>query len=467
MSRTMFACGCFRPGLVATAAVVFLLCPLSLASVQGFTLEQGIPHFNTKPYFLKPALRNVTAVEGQSAYLHCRVAQLGDKKVSWIRSRDIHVLTSGLHTFSSDERFQALHADRSENWTMHIRFSQVRDSGEYKCQVNTDPPISMIFRLAVLEAQTRIVGSTNRYVKAGSSIQLTCETNVGQHTPGLLYWYHDNEMLHQKGRVSIQTKLGEVPSSILTVKNAIDSDSGNYTCWPTKFKPISVMVHVIPEEKPAAMSHGNVSSASQVLSRWLPAVMLLQLMALQVAGSVLWSCSSAFTLPSLVLIAVPLSRSTLLPSLSSSSFSLVASRVSAPTGSSSPTRRYVYYVKSGSLPSQNSKFARNSDRFACQALYLSSLSSSSPSLASSSSSSSLLSPISDISRCDTPRHIPSSKRISGKRLQTSSLYYHPHNHNNNPHSSNNKQLQHRSHNHTRSLELSLQDQTLIQASSTR
>ena len=48
----------------------------------GFTLEQGIPHFNTKPYFLDPPTRNVTALEGQSAYLHCRVAQLGDKKVN-------------------------------------------------------------------------------------------------------------------------------------------------------------------------------------------------------------------------------------------------------------------------------------------------------------------------------------------------------------------------------------------------
>lgn len=48
----------------------------------GFTLEQGIPHFNTKPYFLPPPAQNITALEGQSAHLHCRVAQLGDKKVS-------------------------------------------------------------------------------------------------------------------------------------------------------------------------------------------------------------------------------------------------------------------------------------------------------------------------------------------------------------------------------------------------
>lgn len=42
-------------------------------------------------------------------------------QVSWIRRRDLHVLTSGVHTFASDQRFLALHAERSENWTLQIR----------------------------------------------------------------------------------------------------------------------------------------------------------------------------------------------------------------------------------------------------------------------------------------------------------------------------------------------------------
>lgn len=35
-------------------------------------------------------------------------------KVSWIRKKDYHLLTVGLTTYSSDERFSALHLDDSE-----------------------------------------------------------------------------------------------------------------------------------------------------------------------------------------------------------------------------------------------------------------------------------------------------------------------------------------------------------------
>ncbi|XP_068213508.1 mast/stem cell growth factor receptor Kit-like [Palaemon carinicauda] len=223
---------------------------------KGFTLEQGIPHLNTQPYFLAPPANEVTTLEGQSAYLHCRVAQLGDKKVSWIRTRDLHVLTSGLHTFASDQRFIALHAHRSENWTLHIRFSQTRDSGEYQCQVNTEPKLSMVYFLQVLDAATVVEGSDQRYVRADSTIQLSCKAPFAWQPPGLLYWYHDTEILHNKGRISIETHLGNDTYSHLVIKRARISDSGNYTCWPTKFLPASVMVHVLPDENTAAKSLG-------------------------------------------------------------------------------------------------------------------------------------------------------------------------------------------------------------------
>ncbi|XP_042883596.1 zwei Ig domain protein zig-8-like [Penaeus japonicus] len=178
-------------------------------------------------------------------------------KVSWIRRRDLHVLTSGVHTFASDQRFIALHADRSENWTLHIRFSQARDSGIYQCQVNTDPRISMLFHLTVTEAATLMDGSNQRYVRAGSDIQLSCRTSVASQPPGLLYWYRDAEILNSGGRVDIMTELENETKSKLVIKGARVSDSGNYTCWPTKFLPASVMVHVIPEAKAAAKSQGG------------------------------------------------------------------------------------------------------------------------------------------------------------------------------------------------------------------
>jgi hypothetical protein len=54
-------------------------------------------------------------------------------------------MTSGVQTFSGDERFSA-HNSRvkagGENWVLQIKYTQLRDAGEYQCQVNTEPKIS-------------------------------------------------------------------------------------------------------------------------------------------------------------------------------------------------------------------------------------------------------------------------------------------------------------------------------------
>jgi len=241
----------------------------------GFTLEDGIPHINTKPYFLPQDQVTVTTVEGQSTYLHCRIAQLGDKKVSWVRQRDLAVLTSGLLAFASDQRFQPLHQERSENWTLHIRFTQQRDAGQYQCQVNSEPRITLIFTLLVKEARTTITGSSPRYIRAGSNIMLSCNTSVPLVLPDMVYWYHNNIVLKKGGRVRVFTEEDSPQISSLEVRSAQVSDSGNYTCWPTTFQAASVMVHVIPEEKPAAMSHGLASSGLKLSPMSIPTCAVL------------------------------------------------------------------------------------------------------------------------------------------------------------------------------------------------
>ncbi|XP_008478681.1 zwei Ig domain protein zig-8-like, partial [Diaphorina citri] len=118
------------------------------------TIQSSIIHNNTTstifPYFDFNVPRNITTAVGQSAFLHCRVEQLGDKAVSWIRKRDLHILTAGVLTYTSDQRFQVIRPDRSENWTLLIKFPQERDSGIYECQVNTEPKMSLAFRLSVI-----------------------------------------------------------------------------------------------------------------------------------------------------------------------------------------------------------------------------------------------------------------------------------------------------------------------------
>ncbi|KOB74279.1 Uncharacterized protein OBRU01_09534, partial [Operophtera brumata] len=84
------------------------------------------------PHFDLPYSRNVTALVGKTAQLNCRV--------SWIRHRDIHLLTSGRMTYTSDQRFISVHNPHTEDWILKIRFPQRRDSGIYECQHSPEPP---------------------------------------------------------------------------------------------------------------------------------------------------------------------------------------------------------------------------------------------------------------------------------------------------------------------------------------
>ncbi|RLU23974.1 hypothetical protein DMN91_004182 [Ooceraea biroi] len=74
-------------------------------------------------------------------------------QVSWMRKRDMHILSAGISMYTSDLRFQVIHPDKSENWTLQIKSPQERDSGVYECQVSTEPKMSLNYSLNVIEPQ--------------------------------------------------------------------------------------------------------------------------------------------------------------------------------------------------------------------------------------------------------------------------------------------------------------------------
>lgn len=106
------------------------------------------PHF--RPRFDNSTERNVTAQLGKSAFLHCKIRQLGDRTVSWVRQRDLHILTVGTYTYTSDQRFHSIHLEGSEDWTLEIRYTQKWDAGVYECQVSTEPKMSLNISLSVV-----------------------------------------------------------------------------------------------------------------------------------------------------------------------------------------------------------------------------------------------------------------------------------------------------------------------------
>ena len=44
--------------------------------------------------------------------------------------------------------------ENSINWTLQIKYPQVRDSGVYECQINTEPKMSLSYELHVIGEYT-------------------------------------------------------------------------------------------------------------------------------------------------------------------------------------------------------------------------------------------------------------------------------------------------------------------------
>ncbi|XP_049827274.1 zwei Ig domain protein zig-8-like isoform X1 [Schistocerca gregaria] len=215
------------------------------------------------PYFDVSASRNVTALVGRTALLNCRVRNLGDRTVSWVRHRDIHLLTVGRFTYTSDQRFQAMHSPQTEDWMLQIRYPQIRDSGVYECQVSTTPPIGHSMYLSVVEPVTTILGEPHMYIYRGSTINLTCIVQHSPEPPPAIIWTHDGQEINydsERGGVSVITEKGDFTTSYLLIQRADAPDSGTYTCSPSNANTKSVAVHVLngeSGERPAAMQHAG------------------------------------------------------------------------------------------------------------------------------------------------------------------------------------------------------------------
>jgi len=66
-------------------------------------------NINSKtPLFDTETAQDVTTTLGHTAFLHCRVRYLGDRRVLWMRQRDLHILTSSLHSYTNDLRISAI-----------------------------------------------------------------------------------------------------------------------------------------------------------------------------------------------------------------------------------------------------------------------------------------------------------------------------------------------------------------------
>ncbi|KAG5674381.1 hypothetical protein PVAND_004355 [Polypedilum vanderplanki] len=255
---------------------------------------------------------NVTAQQSGTAILPCIVDSNSPATVTWIRRSDYQLLTVGLATYSSDERFHVEHTRHRGVWDLRIKSVRKDDEGVYECNLSLYPPESIFITLSVVEAIAEISGAPDDvHIDEGSTLRLECKIMQVTENPSYVFWFHEDRMVNfnfQDGYSVLTFPKGslyhytydddvnteKILSSNLDSNNLIDGHTfsgssssyssnegilssassvllvhevqfkhqGNYTCAPSNTRPTSINVHVLKgdQHKPAAMKHSNQST---------------------------------------------------------------------------------------------------------------------------------------------------------------------------------------------------------------
>ncbi|KFB48292.1 AGAP005794-PA-like protein [Anopheles sinensis] len=199
----------------------------------------------------------VISQRGGLAVLPCSVTMTTPATVSWFRRKDYQLLTVGLSTYSSDDRFLVEHTRHLGNWALRIKNARKEDEGLYECQISTHPPQSIFLELRIVEAVAEILEAPDLHIDEGSTLRLECKLKRATESPLYVFWYHEDRMVNYDQEDGVSVSNNKLSSSILTVRNATARHGGNYTCAPANARQSSVYVHVLKGEKPAAMQHPN------------------------------------------------------------------------------------------------------------------------------------------------------------------------------------------------------------------
>merc|ERR1719295_1543119 len=110
----------------------------------------------------------LVVAEGHDAAITCVVRNIANYTVLWRGLQD-RLLTVGSERLTTDGRMNVVHDEGGDVWVLTIQNTTHRDSGTYKCQVNTNPPMQSFHKLTVL-SQKLVAPPGNSEVNSNSSL---------------------------------------------------------------------------------------------------------------------------------------------------------------------------------------------------------------------------------------------------------------------------------------------------------
>ncbi|XP_059470073.1 lachesin-like [Neocloeon triangulifer] len=193
-----------------------------------------------EPEFLAP-LENHTVPQGREVSFTCVVNHLGQYKVAWIKADTKAILGIHNHMVAHNSRLSVTHNGHN-TWKLHIQGVQRGDSGEYMCQINTDPMKTQIGYLEVTIPPDILdkESSEDGVALEGGTVQIKCVA-TGLPEPTVTWRREDSKsiVLRQDGSREKQV-VRTVEGEVLLLTNVVRSDMGNYLCIASNGVPPSV-----------------------------------------------------------------------------------------------------------------------------------------------------------------------------------------------------------------------------------
>lgn len=101
-------------------------------------------------------------------------------QVSWIRRRDLAILTSNTFVYTTDMRFSVIHINNTNSWDLRIKSISEKDSGVYECQINTEPKVNFPIYLEVI---SKYLLKLNIIVEAAARWNVTTKYTISPAHP--------------------------------------------------------------------------------------------------------------------------------------------------------------------------------------------------------------------------------------------------------------------------------------------
>lgn len=79
-------------------------------------------------------------------------------QLAWIRHRDVHILTVGSYTYTTDQRFHVTYNKEKGESILEIKWASIRDAGLYECQISSEPIRSLFVNLDVVGECEQFMG---------------------------------------------------------------------------------------------------------------------------------------------------------------------------------------------------------------------------------------------------------------------------------------------------------------------